>query len=107
MQPTPNNYGSLSNKLFNYMCTGQAVIGPEGSNTAKIIRRANCGEVTDMSDPRKLADAMLALLRAPGRTRELGLNGRRAVETEYGWHKMEQRLAEIYDRLDGGPSESR
>ncbi|MCH8805355.1 MAG: glycosyltransferase family 4 protein [Planctomycetes bacterium] len=105
MQPTPNNYGSLSNKLFNYMCTGQAVIGPKGSDTEIVLKRADCGLAVDMTDPRELAEAMLALLRDPERTRQLGLNGRRAVETEFGWHLMEKSLEGIYDGFDDRRSE--
>lgn len=101
MQPTPNNYKSLSNKLFNYMATGQAVIGPSGSDTEEVIRRANCGLAADMTKPESLADALLSLLRHPHRTRDLGLNGRRAIEAEFGWHRMEDLLQRIYGRLAG------
>jgi len=102
MQPTPNNYGSLSNKLFNYMATGQAVIGPKGSDTEVVLQRAHCGVVAEMTNAELLAKAMLELLSNPERTKTLGLNGRRAVEDEYGWHKMEQLLEEIYAGLGGG-----
>jgi len=101
MQPTPNNYKSLSNKLFNYMATGQAVIGPSGSDTEEVIHRATCGLAADMTKSESLADAILSLLRHPHRTRELGLNGRRAVEAEFGWHRMEERLAAIYKAVWG------
>ena len=99
MRPSANNYGSLSNKLFNYMCTGQAVIGPAGSDTAQVLEHANCGVAVDVNDPQSLAEALLTLLRDPQRTRELGANARRAIETEFGWHKMETLLAEIYADL--------
>ena len=106
MQPTPNNYGSLSNKLFNYMSTGQAVIGPIGSNTAEIIRRANCGIAVDMTSPQALAEGLLGLLSDPAHCRELGMNGRRAVEEEYGWHHMERHLVEIYTSLGCPPPQN-
>jgi len=99
MPPSPNSYGCLSKKLFNYMSTGQAVIGPRGSNTAEIIRRADCGLVADMTDPQSLAEAIMELLSDPARRLRLGLNARRAVENEYGWHIMEQHLAEIHESL--------
>jgi glycosyltransferase involved in cell wall biosynthesis len=103
MQPTPNNYGSLSNKLFNYMSTGQAVIGPQGSDTERVIRQAHCGITVDMTDPQALATALRALLSDPDRTRQLGRNARRAIEDEFGWHRMEQRLAAIYEDLSRDP----
>ncbi|MBU0618536.1 MAG: glycosyltransferase family 4 protein [Planctomycetes bacterium] len=100
MQPTPNNYGSLSNKLFNYMSTGQAVVGPKGSDTAEVIRQANCGALADMTDPQALAEAVMPLLADPDHCRQLGMNGRRAIEQKFGWHKMEETLGNIYESLD-------
>ncbi len=41
--------------------TGQAVIGPSGSDTEEVIRRANCGLAADMTKPESLADALLSL----------------------------------------------
>ncbi|MGD8451004.1 MAG: glycosyltransferase family 4 protein [Phycisphaerae bacterium] len=99
MQPSPNNYGSLSNKLFSYMCTGQAVIGPRGSDTEVVINQTRCGLAVDMTDPAALAEAILSLLRDPERTQELGRNARQAVETGFGWTRMESLLAEIYAGL--------
>lgn len=100
MQPTPNNYGSLSNKLFNYMSTGQAVIGPVGSDTEKVINHAQCGVTVDMTDPRALADSILLLLGDQAHTVQLGLNARRAIEDEFGWHRMESLLAGIYQDIE-------
>ena len=100
MQPTPNNYASLSNKLFHYMATGQAVIGPKNSDTAEVIRRTNCGIAIDTTDPQALAQTILELLGDPERCRRYGLNGRKAVENEFGWHKMEQLLIRIYNDMN-------
>ncbi len=100
MQPTPNNYGSLSNKLFNYMATGQAVIGPAGSDTEKVISHVQCGTTVDMTDPKALAESMLSLLRNREHTRRLGLNARKAIEDTFGWHCMESLLAAIYEDIE-------
>jgi glycosyltransferase involved in cell wall biosynthesis len=100
LRPMPNNYATLHNKLFNYMCTGQAVIGPKGSDTEIVLKRADCGLAVDMTDPRELAQAILTLLRDPERTRRLGLNGRKAIETEFGWHMMEKSLESVYHELN-------
>ncbi len=81
------------------MATGQAVIGPSGSDAEEVIRRADCGLAADVTKPESLAHVLLSLLRHPHRTRELGLNGRRAIEAEFGWHRMEDLLQRIYGRL--------
>ena len=99
LQPEPNNYATLHNKLFNYMCTGLAVIGPKGSDTEQVLQHADCGVAVDMTDPQALAEVIRSLLREPERTRQMGLNGRKAVETEFGWHQMEKLLDQIYKDL--------
>jgi glycosyltransferase involved in cell wall biosynthesis len=99
MQPTPNNYGGLSNKIFNYMCCAQAVIVPRGSATADLVRDADCGLAVDTTRPEEIAGALVSLVRDPVLRQRLGANGRRAIEQEYGWHMMEKRLIEIYAQL--------
>jgi glycosyltransferase involved in cell wall biosynthesis len=100
MQPSTNNYVGLSNKLFNYMCCGLAVIVPEGSMSADLVRRADCGVAVDTTRPEAIAGAIVRLARDPALRQRLGANGRRAVEQTYGWHKMAERLVEIYARLE-------
>lgn len=106
LQPTQNNYHTLHNKLFNCMSTGQAIIGPKGSDTELVLQRTDCGLAVDMTDPAALADAILELLENPERTQQLGRNARRAIEEEFGWHKMEAELARIYRELDAAPAVS-
>ena len=99
MQPTRNNFLSLSNKLYNYMCCGQAVVAMEGSATADLVRQANCGLAVDSTEPRAIADALVRLARDADSRSRLGENGRRAIIQTYGWHRMEERLSEIYAAL--------
>jgi glycosyltransferase involved in cell wall biosynthesis len=100
MQPSTNNYVGLSNKLFNYMCCGLAVIVPEGSATADLVREADCGVAVDTTSAGAIAGAIVKLARDPALRRRLGANGRRAIEQTYGWHKMAERLVEIYAQLE-------
>ena len=96
MQPLPNNYGSLSNKIFDYMACGQAIIVPRNSDSAKLVEKYKCGVAIDATNPQEIATAVLDLIRAPKRRREMGLRGRAAVENDLGWHQMEKQLHEIY-----------
>jgi glycosyltransferase involved in cell wall biosynthesis len=100
VQPTANNLSTLHNKLFNYMATGQAVIGPVGSDTAEVLSQTDCGVAIDTTDPQALAEAILSLITDEETCARLGANGRRAVETEFGFHKMGERLLEIYRGLE-------
>jgi len=81
------------------MSTGQAVIGPAGSDTEKIINHVQCGLAVDMTDPKALAEAIISLLQNQQHTHQLGLNARKAIEDEFGWHHMEVLLASIYKDL--------
>ena len=101
IQPTANNLSTLHNKLFYYMATGQAVIGPVGSDTAEVLSRYDCGVAIDTRNPQALADAILSLITDKETCARFGANGRRAVETEFGFHKMGERLLEIYRELEG------
>jgi len=102
-QPTPNNYSTLHNRTFSYMCTGQAVIGPKGSDTEQLIRETNCGLAVDMTDPQVLAEAMIYLIENPENCKQMGLNGRKAIEETFGWHIMEKLLWAIYEDLEQYP----
>jgi len=100
MQPTPNNYLSLSNKLYNYMACGMPAIVPEGSASADLVRAVGSGVAVDTTDPRAIADALVALARDRALREEMGAAGRRAIRDTYGWHRMEERLRRIYGALE-------
>ncbi len=118
-QYTINAWRSLNNKMYNYMCCGQPVIGPEGSATADMLRKYDCGLCVDTSSSQAIADAILQLADDRPLRKRLGANGRKAILEELGWHKMEQRMERIYGRLererrrsccrsaDGGPPADR
>jgi len=99
VQPTKNNLHTLHNKLFNYMSAGLAVIGPLNSDTAAVIRRYDCGISVDTTDANALVTAIERLLVSSEECYRYGMNGRRAIEHDLGWHKMEERLESIYDRI--------
>jgi glycosyltransferase involved in cell wall biosynthesis len=101
MQPTPNNFLSLSNKVYNYMACAQPVIAPIGSATQKLVEDAQCGLSADSTDPNSIAAAIVTLAKDAELRKRLGANGRRAIVEQYGWHIMERRLGEIYGGLSG------
>lgn len=104
MQPTPNNFLSLSNKIYNYMACGLASIVPAGSASADLVAAHDAGLAVDTTNPQEVAEAFVRLAADADLRRRLGANGRRALETELGWHKMEERLYEIYQELAAGGS---
>lgn len=100
MQPTGNNSGGLSNKLFSYMASGHAVIVPAGSATEQLTRQYDCGVPVDTTNPADIAAAVVRLSQDHAWRRSLGRNARRAVEDHLGWHRMEEKLRDIYAELE-------
>jgi glycosyltransferase involved in cell wall biosynthesis len=99
MQPTPNNYLGLSNKLFNYMACGMSLITPIGSASAELVREYDSGLTVDTTSPEAIAGAMLTLAKDSALRKRLGVNGRRAIADTLGWRVMARRLLEIHARL--------
>jgi len=100
MQPTPNNYGSLSNKIYSYMACGHATVVPKGSATSDLVLGEQAGIAVDTTNPEAIAEAFVRLAKDPDLRSQLGANGRRAIMEKYGWHKMEERLLDIYAQLE-------
>jgi len=73
---------SLPSKLFAAMCAGRPVIGSvDGdSETARIIKNAQCGLCVQQESPVELAEAVLLLKKSPEVTMEMGRKGREYVE---------------------------
>lgn len=62
------------------------------------------GLAVDTTNPQAIAEAVCRLAGEADLREELGANGRRAIENELGWHKMEEALATIYATLAGSPA---
>ncbi len=50
-----------------------------------------------------IAEAITLLISDRERRERYARNGRAAIEGKYGWHKMEERLWELYERLEQRP----
>jgi colanic acid biosynthesis glycosyl transferase WcaI len=73
---------SLPSKLFAAMCAGRPVIGSvdHDSETARIIKSAQCGLCVEPESPTDLAEAVRLLKRSPEVTTAMGRKGREYVE---------------------------
>ncbi len=96
----PNNRYASPNKLFEAMMCGKPIIVNDNSSMADIVRTEGCGLVVPYGDVDAIKHAVLTLKNDPALCKHLGENGRRAYETKYNWGIMEERLLEIYEKLD-------
>lgn len=95
-QPIANHLKSLSNKLYNYMACGLAVLGMKNSETEKIINEARCGLCADTSKPEEIARMIVYLIEHPDERRQMARNGRRIIEDKYCWERMEDVMRNFY-----------
>lgn len=101
MQPSGNNYGSLSNKLYSYMACGHAVIVPLGSASHELIQQYDCGIGVDATQPAEIARAIVRLAEDVALRKRSGANARKAIVEELGWEHMEKVLTRGYSQLEG------
>lgn len=99
MQPTPNNFRSLSNKVYNYMGSGLPVIGMAGSATGSLIQQYNSGILVDPTDAAQIAASIVKLAADVKLRSSLGKNGRVAIAHELGWEHMALKLKDIYEAI--------
>lgn len=98
---TPKWTKNVPIKQFEYMACGVPVVASDVPPVARFVKPANAGLLVAPGDPGSLAEGVLELLGDADRRREMGLSGRRWVDEEWNWARMEQRLVSVYERLLG------
>ena len=99
LRPTHAYLNSLPIKMFEYMSAGLPVIASDFPLWREIIEGNDCGICVDPLDPRAIAAAIDRLIENPDMARQMGKNGRRAVEERYNWAVEEKKLLALYEKL--------
>ena len=97
--PAPNHTNSLPNKLFEYMAAGLPVVASNFPLWKEIVEGNRCGITVDPLDPKAIAQAIEYLLTHPEEARQMGENGRRAVEEKYNWEREKEKFLKLYAEL--------
>lgn len=95
---TPHTETTVPHKLFQAMSMGVPVAVSDVAPLSRIVTRTRSGLVAPASDERAMATVLKKLTDAD-RARELGANGRNAVEREFNWERDAARLRALYDGL--------
>lgn len=97
---TDGKNGNLSNiKIFEEMRAGLPVICTNFVRWKDFVERYNCGICVDPHNVEEISNAIRFLLDNPEKAREMGRNGRRAVEEEFNWATQEKKLLNLYNEL--------
>lgn len=94
-----NAYNSYPIKVFEYMAAGIPVICSNFPLWRKIVEKNNCGIVVDPNNDDEVISAINRLLNDRNLSKELGRNGRMAIEQEYNWEKEKIKLLNFYHNI--------
>lgn len=97
--PAHNHMNAQPNKMFEYMSAGIPVIASNFPLWRGIVEGSECGLCVDPLNWKEIASAIDYLVRHPQVAREMGRNGRRAVETHYNWSTEQDKLLAFYRKV--------
>lgn len=97
--PIANHVQALPNKIFEYMSAGIPVIASNFPLWKKIVEGHRCGICVDPKNPKDIGDAINYLLANEAEAKQMGKNGRQAVEQAFNWEKEEAKLIKVYEQL--------
>jgi glycosyltransferase involved in cell wall biosynthesis len=84
---------TIPGKVQSYLTAGIPLLGMLNGEGAAVIREANAGFTCDAGDGKGLAQAVLTLTSmSPEKRKQMGLNGRRYAEQEFGRTHLIDRL---------------
>jgi glycosyltransferase involved in cell wall biosynthesis len=90
------------NKVFDYMAAGRPVILAIDGVIRLVLEECSGGIPVPPGDPCALAAAVRSLAADPLRARQMGLSGRRYVETHFNREQMAQKLVLLMQEMRGG-----
>ena len=98
LDPSDGNYAIATPiKLLEAMAFGVPAIVTEGTHSADLVKRLDCGAAVEYSvEGMKLG---LSFLKDARTRKRMGRNGRAAAETDYNWSVMRERLIGAYSSL--------
>ncbi len=94
--PLPNHIAAQPNKMFEYMSAGLPIICSNFPLWREIVNGNQCGICVNPKDPQEIAGAIRTLINDDKKAREMGANGRRAVENIFNWEKEVAKLYRLY-----------
>ena len=92
LKPVDMYKTTYPNKVFDYLAAGKPVLCAIDGVIREVIETANAGEFVQPGNPQSLADTVFAFSNDPEKYREMGLNGRRYVESHFNRHQLSNEM---------------
>jgi glycosyltransferase involved in cell wall biosynthesis len=99
LHPVINYQDALPVKLFEFMAAGIPVVVSNLRMQQEIVTKANCGIIVNPFDIEAIKKALQFLLQHPAEARQMGINGRHAVEKNYNWEDEEKKLISFCSKI--------
>jgi glycosyltransferase involved in cell wall biosynthesis len=100
LEATPSYLDSLPVKMFEYMAAGLPVIASDFPLWRSIIEKAKCGICVDQTNPQEIREKIENLISDTVKLKQMGINGRKAVDEEYNWEVEEKKLINFYKSFE-------
>lgn len=99
LHPEPRYVVSYPIKLFEYMSAGLPVVASDFPLWKSIVETEHCGKCVDPLNPKEIAEAIKWFIANPEQARQMGENGRKAIEEKYNWEKESETLVSLYKTI--------
>jgi glycosyltransferase involved in cell wall biosynthesis len=102
LKPIEEYKTTYPNKVFDYMAAGRPVILAIDGAIRAVVEAAGCGIFAQPGDASALAQAVQELAAHPGRSRRMGLAGRRYLEEHFSRSALAEKLAGLMEEMVAG-----
>lgn len=99
LKPLRNYINSYSTKIFEYMAIGLPVITSNFKIYTEIIEKYQCGICVNPNKPDEIAKAIERIINNPNESKQMGLNGIKAVEQKFNWEIEKKKLYKLYETV--------
>jgi glycosyltransferase involved in cell wall biosynthesis len=86
-------------KLYEYLACGRPVIVSRVGEVKEVIEEGKCGYLFEPGDAEELAKRIIQGYQERDTLQEMGLRGRKLVESKYTWRTTAERIVEVLNEI--------
>jgi glycosyltransferase involved in cell wall biosynthesis len=96
---TVHTDNTIPHKLFHYMILEKPVVATNCNPIERIVKEADCGLIYESDNENELAEKVIMLYKNKNLQKQLGANGKKAVERKYNWNVTSENLIKMYKTI--------